>query len=486
MSIYNGGRRLPPLPSDANGYPTSDPFATGAGAAANAIASGLNPTTPPPFITKGPSTNSPGSNVSGQPWPTTAPPATPSATPGSPSTPGQWGGTHYSTAAGSAAKWNADGSYTLPSGETLGAGNTFTLGVGGQQVRVAGNYNGSNQALWQNNGVGETAMDRFSRRLNDLAATGANVNDPNVQYDTMARVRDDASAALQQRLGRPPTAQELQQATGFAHIDRFARGQNGETGFQGPQGLNTAWQTAIQNVTGTPSAAPPTTSTPTPSTAGAPPQVSAQTGYNPGAGSTTPVQQQVTASQGITANKDGAIPSVNNDLMIQNPEEMLRVVLGKMGINHVLSGPFASYFTQRLGQIIDAAAQVGTLGGAKGSSGIDNLQNILGQVAQSAQGGHFFGDMAGMAQGGLSALASNPLVANAGYDAQNKLMGNVNFLNGVGMNPYAAAGLDNMYQQANYDYMAKARQQPLYDTPPGDFGKYLGGTQIGQYYGMKP
>jgi hypothetical protein len=342
MSIYNGGRRLPPLPSDANGYPTSDPFATGAGAAANAIASGLNPTTPPPFITKGPSTNSPGSNVSGQPWPTTAPPATPSATPGSPSTPGQWGGTHYSTAAGSAAKWNADGSYTLPSGETLGAGNTFTLGVGGQQVRVAGNYNGSNQALWQNNGVGETAMDRFSRRLNDLAATGANVNDPNVQYDTMARVRDDASAALQQRLGRPPTAQELQQATGFAHIDRFVRGANGETGFQGAAtsggsasgapASDAAWKAAISSATGNPSTSP------NPSTAGAPP-VSAQTnnpadpysaagggGANPAqyaAGTQAPPPQS--ASQNGQPNYNGGSTSLTHEHRPHRPWDVYRL-----------------------------------------------------------------------------------------------------------------------------------------------------------------
>jgi hypothetical protein len=168
------------------------------------------------------------------------------------------------------AKWNGQ-DYVLPSGEVLPGSASFTLNIGGVDVKMPGYYDpgsatgGNPKPIFMNGTYPETAMQRFSRRLNDAKNRGENINDPNVIYRELARVRDDSIVALGLQANDPDLAAKLRAGTGFVHLDRFVRGANGETGYTPAPG--TGGQPPVPPApTPTPAPAPGTDPTPTPET----------------------------------------------------------------------------------------------------------------------------------------------------------------------------------------------------------------------------
>lgn len=128
---------------------------------------------------------------------------------------------------------NADGSWSLPNGTVIPASAQTTIQVNGQSV-VLPFYNGNGMPgrgdyRFTINGHQEDALTFLARRLTDAAKRGLNVQDPNVIYDEMSRIRDDMLAA-----GVP--AADLDRASGIGGLGNFVRSQQPDTAPPGAPG----------------------------------------------------------------------------------------------------------------------------------------------------------------------------------------------------------------------------------------------------------
>ncbi len=111
---------------------------------------------------------------------------------------------------------NPDGSWTLPNGVTVPAATRTTVDILGEQVALPIYWNGG---TWRGdiNGHPEDALGMLVRRLSDAKRRGLNVQDPNVIYDEIARIRDDIMSD-----GINPN--DLERMTGITGLHEFVRG----------------------------------------------------------------------------------------------------------------------------------------------------------------------------------------------------------------------------------------------------------------------
>lgn len=123
-----------------------------------------------------------------------------------------------------------DGSWKLPNGTIIPPNARTTVDILGQQVALPF-YNGVGMPgrgdFRFTDGVGRQsdALSMLVQRLSELKRGGANLNDPNVIYDAIARIRDDAMAS-----GVPEA--DLDRATGIGGLQNFIRSR--EAGSQNP------------------------------------------------------------------------------------------------------------------------------------------------------------------------------------------------------------------------------------------------------------
>jgi hypothetical protein len=331
---------------------------------------------------------------------------------------------------GGGASWSGQ-DYKLPSGEVLPGNASFTLDIGGQQVRMPGYYDpasatgGKPAAIFKNGTYDETAIQRFQRRMLDAKNRGENINDPNVIYREMARVRDDAAVAIG---SSDPAA--LRAATGFVHLDRFVRGANGETGYTsaaipGQQGGNTVDPYSPLNN-------------------------QAQPGQASGAPATAPGQQM---------GQPGGQGSTDYNLYLQNnkvgrmAELLTRLGLGTPQRQRSFVGStLANTYTD----LFDPWMQ--TQGFGSNANVADNFSNLMDNFVGKMQGSGGMGAIAGDANAAIQAITGggSKLAQGLGDTELFGLLKGFNQLANTPMNPWMQQAYGNLSDDALFSY---AQQQ---------------------------
>lgn len=367
---------------------------------------------------------------------------------------GRWGGTSAPAAKPTTSSWGSMGL-----GDLEAANAYSTVNINGQQVKIPGYYEpGKDREIFENSGRPESAMGRLTRRLSDYARGGGDPSDPNVIYREMARVRDDAGA----RSGQ----------TGFVHLDRFVRGGNGEQGFSGPQGANTAYQAAAPS-------APATQATPQVAAQVAAPQTTSgtaggttapgNTGGSNVSGQVPPMGAGLVAGAqvaGQTSNPQGGVGPAYAYRMLQDPAmayAAYRAAQGQTGRNKSAMGDFKqSLFGQALSSLLNM-----DLTDNPGQS-LDNINQMVSGFGNAVNGGNLYGT--------LKSSASNMLgrIDPGKYDDADlmKLFKMATGATGLGMSPIGASGLQSQLDDLDYQRQSNDRADDFSGTKPlGGYAK---------------
>ena len=331
---------------------------------------------------------------------------------------------------------NTDGSWTLPNGTVIPANTATTINVNGQQVALPVYWNGGTYRF-NLDGHQEDALTFLARRLTDAANRGQNVQDPNVIYDNLARIRDDMRAA-------GVADADLERLSGITGLHEFVRGNQVDANYTPPAAPGTA--------PGTPAApaAPGGTAVSVP-------------GLDPTNGG---------GQGGVTPGGSGN-PQYNLDLQ---GNEVLRTaaLLQRLGLGSPMaqSNMLGATRAQRATQLLDPWMQTqGMTGGNVADNFSSLMDKFVGYLTQS--GG--MGAIAGDARAAAQALPGNPLFANAPDNETIGMLKGFNQLANLPMNPWLQRAYGNLQDQSIAQYGNKLNEAAQGGLPL-DFN-YLGYIQ---------
>lgn len=254
------------------------------------------------------------------------------------------------------------------------------------------------------------------------------------------------------------------QGSAFSGYDQFLGGQPGATQQGGTNAHDQAWQQAIANASSNPQGASP---------------VADQMGGAVGAGGQRSTPAPSPAPGPVPANQASAQAN-GQQFYGQAPSEIAgspdlayRALLLKMGIDPNIHGMFSSYLKQRLGPAIQAIINASRGNGALPSS----IDDLLGQVGQQAfgAGGNWMQYTGGIADKALQNVGGT-YGANADMSTLQNYIQSLLGLKAEGLNPVAASGLANGFQDTIGAYGDQGLQNGGVDK--SSFLPYFQGTNF--------